>query len=636
MKIVTACTRDCFDACSVVAEVAADGTVRLEGNPDHPVTAGVICAKTRRFGRVLHSPNRITAPLVRRGDRFQTIAWEDALDLCAEKIQACWSEPASILHLYSVGSKGLTALTPNWFFGMLGATRALGSVCDTAGNTAVELDCGALDSNDITDLVNARRIVNWGRDLSRSTVHTALFVRQARHRGAEVLTISPGGDGNGIFSDEMVRVRPGTDRFLAAAVIRTLIERGRIDAAVTARTHNWPAFRDVVMARSLEELVAACEVPLTTIERIADFYTAAGPVATIIGVGLQRYWYGGENVRFINALAMLSGNMGIEGGGSYFTIPSARNFNMSWAWAPNEGQRRTFYIPTIGDDILGAADPPVRLIWVNGTNIVNQSPDCHAIARAFAQTDFKIVVDAFMNDTAERADLVLPCALMFEREDIVGSYMHNYVNYAAQVVQPPEGARTDHWIVSEVGKRLAPPIVVPGVDDILRTALDSPYLDVSLEALRERGFARAKRPHVAFAGLHFAHADGLYRFPALLHDEGPLPAGYPLYLLTLVERNELHSQMLPEDHPAQFAAWVAPDCVGLEGLDLERQVYLASPLGRMAVKLEWMASLHPTAVICRRGSWMKLGGGFNQILSAGLTDIGECGPVYSQGVRLEN
>ena len=48
------------------------------------------------------------------------------------------------------------------------------------------------------------------------------------------------------------------------------------------------------------------------------------------------------------------------------------------------------------------------------------------------------------------------------------------------------------------------------------------------------------------------------------------------------------------------------------------------------------ADLHPGAVICRRGSWMKLGGGFNQILAAGLTDIGECGPVYSQGVRLEN
>ena len=636
MKIVTACTRDCFDACSIVAEVDDDGTLCLEGNPDHPITAGVICAKTRRFGRVLNSPNRITQPLVRKNDGFEPISWDDALNLCTEKIQACRSEPSSLLHLYSVGSKGLTALTPNWFFGMLGATRALGSVCDTAGNTALELDFGALDSNDITDLVNARRIVNWGRDLSRSTIHTAMFVREARLRGAEVLSISPGGDGNDKLSDETIRVRPGTDRFLAAAVIRKFIDRDSIDPAVTARTADWPVFRDTVMARTVEELAALCDVSTSTVDRIADFYTTAGPVATVIGAGLQRYWYGGENVRFIDAVAMLSGNVGIQGGGTYFTIPSARNFNMRWAWAPGEEQRRTFYIPTVGEDILEASDPPIRLIWVNGTNIVNQSPDCHAIARAFEQTEFKVVVDAFMNDTAERADLILPCALMFEREEIVGSYMHNYVNYAAPVVPPREGARTDHWIVSEIGRRLDPPVEVPPVEDLLRTAVDSPYLGVSLEELREQGFVRAKRPHIAFEGMQFAHPDGLYRFPSALHDDRPLPDGYPLHLLTLVNRNELHSQILPEDHPDGFAAWVSPDCIGVQGLDLARDVYLASPLGRMPVRLEWMTGLHPTAVICRRGSWMKLGGGFNQLLPAGLSDIGECGPVYSQGVRLEN
>ena len=636
MKTITCCTRDCLDACSILAEVGENGSVRLEGNPDHPVTAGVMCAKTRRFGRVLRSPNRITEPLLRRGDGWQPIGWAEALDLCAGRIQNLRDEPSAMLHIFSVGSKGLTARISQWFFGMLGATRVEGSLCDGAGATACELDFGVRDTNDVTDLPNARRIVNWGRDLSRSSIHSAMYVQEARRRGAEVLTISPGGDGNEPFSDRQIRVRPGTDRFLAAAVIRLLIELDQISPHITTHTYNWSAFRDLIMEHPLEELSATCGVSISDIEDIAAFYTGADPVATIIAWGLQRHWFGGENVRFINAVALLSGSIGKSGGGSYFSISTWRNFNWSWATAPGEDERRTFYKPIIAQNILEATDPPIRMIWANGNNMVNQAPDARTTARAFGGVEFKVVVDAFMTDTAARADLVLPCALMLEREDIVGSPFHNYANYAGVAVPPPEGARTDHWILSEVGKRLDPPVIVPAVEEILRTALDSPHLDVSLEELRERGYARGNWPQVAFEGLRFAHPDGLYRFPETLHYEPPLPGGYPLHLLSLLRRDELHSQILPEDHPALSTVWVSPDCAHLADVDLDRDVYLASPLERVKVKIEMLPDLHPEACICRRGTWMKLGGGINQLVTARLTDIGECSPAYSQGVRLEN
>ena len=636
MKTITCCTRDCPDGCSILVEVGEDGSVHLEGNPDHPVTAGVMCAKTRRFGRVLRSPNRITQPLLRTGDGWQPIGWDEALELCASKIQGLRHEPSAMLHIFSVGSTGLTARISQWFFGMLGATRTEGSLCGSARNAASELDFGALATNDIADLAEARRIVLWGRDPSRSSIHTANLVREARRRGAEVLAISPGGDGNGPISDRRIRVNPGTDRFLAASVIRLLIELDQIDLDITTHSYNWPAFRDLIMEYPLRGLAAVCGVPVSDIENIAAFYTGADPVATVIGLGLQRHWYGGENVRFINAVTLLSGCIGKSGGGAYYANPSVGKFNMSWATAPGEDERRTFYKPTIGWDILEATDPLVRMIWANGSNIVNQSLDSKVIARAFERVEFKVVVDAFMNDTAERADLVLPCALMLEREEIVGAPLHDYANYAGVAVPPPDGARTDHWILSELGKRLDPPVVVPAVDEILRTALDSPYLDVSLEELRERGFARGKSPRIAFEGLNFAHPDGLYRFPEVLHEEPALPAGYPLRFLSLLRRDELHSQILPEDHPEQPTVWVSPDCPCLGNLDLDQDVFLSSPLERLRVDVEMLPDLHPESCICRRGLWMKLGGGLNQLVSARLTDIGECGPFYSQGVRLEN
>ena len=423
-----------------------------------------------------------------------------------------------------------------------------GSLCDSAGIAACEADFGRLDHNDIGDVANARWIVNWGKDFSRSSAHVAALVKEARARGAKVLSISPGGDGNACFSDAFVRIRPGTDRFLAAAVIRLLMERGAVSERAALRTEHREAFESLILGRSLDELGAACGATARDIERIYSFYARPEPVATLVGYGLQRYSYGGENVRFINALALLAGHIGRSGGGSYFNISSFRNFNLNWARDPGEEQRRTFHFPTIGRDILGAANPPVRMIWVNGCNVVNQAPDSRAIARAFAGAEFKVVVDAFMTDTAELADLVLPCALMLEREEVVGSFVHNFVNYAGQVVAPPHGARPDHWILTEVGRRLSPPVVLPAAEDCLRMSLRSPFLDVSLEDLRRAGFVRARRDDIAFSDSTFAHPEGKYRLPQALHEEPAAPPGFPLRLLTVVRREAIHSQILPEDH----------------------------------------------------------------------------------------
>ncbi|GEM_PF-3132826 len=93
--------------------------------------------------------------------------------------------------------------------------------------------------------------------------------------------------------------------------------------------------------------------------------------------------------------------------------------------------------------------------------------------------------------------------------------------------------------------------------------------------------------------------------------------------------------MLPEDHPPTPWVWVAPDCPALAELDLEREAYLVSPLGRMRVRVKTLPGLHPGVCLYRRDDWMKLGDGPNQLIAAGLTDLGEGAPYYDQYVRLE-
>ena len=608
----------------------------LKGNPEHPITAGFTCAKIKAHIKRLKRSDRILHPMLRTANGWQKIGWDDALDLCAQKIQRLQHEPKAILHIHGSGAKGVLKEATALLFNMLGSSRTWGSLCDAAGYMACIRDFGSRKNNHINDLLNAAKIVNWGRDLSRSSVHTAAIVRKARKHGANVLSISPGGDGNQSFSDETIRIRPGTDRFLASAVIRRFAEQDLISVDILNHTKKASKFLALIFAQSLSHLSEACDVSMDNVERLFQFYTTKKPVATLIGTGLQRYAYGGENVRFINALALLCGHLGISGGGGYYPLHAYRNFDLGWIEGEKRKPRRSFPLAAIGEHIRTARNPTIKMIWVNCMNTINQAPDSREIIRAFEQVEFKVVVDAFLNDTAQHADLLLPAKLMLEQEDLIGSFLHEYVQYVPAVLEAPGEARDDYWIVSEVARRLEPSLMLPDKDTCLRAALDSAYLSTSLEQIRRQKWVCSNRPEIAYAGLRFDHRDRKYRYPAALHEE-PIPiAEYPLRLLTLVRRKTQHSQMLPEQQKQPPEVWIAPDSPVWAHLDLKKDVYLVSPLGRLKVSLKTMPDLHPEVVLYRRGDWLSLGGGANQLIESKQTDMGSGAAFYSQYVNLEN
>ena len=438
------------------------------------------------------------------------------------------------------------------------------------------------------------------------------------------------------YSDEHLRIRPGTDRFLAAAVIRRLADQNLISEQILSHTKDPQKFLSLINANPLEELLEGCGLSAEDLERLYKVYAFEKPVATLVGTGLQRYAFGGQNVRFINALALAAGHIGISGGGSYYQLHSYRNLELSWIEGDLRKPRRSLPLPAIAKGIMAARDPSIKMLWINGINVVNQAPDSREIVRAFESVAFKVVVDAFFNDTARQADLVLPAKLMLEQEDIIGSFLHEYVQYVPTVLEAPGEARDDHRILSEIGKRLDPPIALPDKDTCMRKALNSQYVNTSLEQIRAQNSMSSNRPEIAYADLKFDHRDGKYRFPYNLHQEPPAPAGYPLRLLTLVRRKAQHSQMLPGQHKIPPLVWVAPENPALNKLDSGRDTYLVSPLGRLKVSLKIMPGLHPEVVLYRRGDWMCLGGGVNQLIEARLTDLGSGAAYYSQYVKLEN
>jgi anaerobic selenocysteine-containing dehydrogenase len=124
-------------------------------------------------------------------------------------------------------------------------------------------------------------------------------------------------------------------------------------------------------------------------------------------------------------------------------------------------------------------------------------------------------------------------------------------------------------------------------------------------------------------------------WPVLVRPQNPKER-YPLRLLSLIRKESIHSQILPRDQDMPPQVWVNPEAYGAQDLDLNRDVYLVSELGRLRVQVNFDSTLHPQAVIYRRGDWMKLGGGVNQLIRAELTDLEVGAALYSQRVRLSN
>ncbi len=631
MTTITACTMDCGDACSLVVDAEKQS---IKGNPAHPFTKGFCCKKGSRYFERINSDERITTPMKRDGETFVETTWDDALNLIASKLDAARETPESILHLRGHGYRGILGKASNIFFKKIGASGTCGAVCDETGIVASQRDFGVLNHNDPEDILNASRVINWGRDMTRCSIHQLALIHKARKNGTEVLTISPGGDGTDEFSDINVVIRPGTDRFLAAAVLKLYLEAGDLNPWVLNRCANWPALRGLIDGCSLNELVMACEVSTADVEMIYDWYADTGNVATLISWGVQRHLFGGENVRFINALAMISGNIGVSGGGAYFNISSGRNLG-TWENLV-EGDvplnRRELLIPDLGAEIL-KADPPIDFIWVDGTNMVNQVPDCLTMVDAFRKP-FVVCVEAVMNDTAMNADIILPPAIMFEREDVLGSFIHNCVNYCAKAIEPRGDTRPDFDILADLGSRLSSPITFPDKGTCLQEGLKK--ADVSLEELRTRGFIKVNHPYVAFENMQFGHPDGLYRFPEELTPEPARDPEFPLQLLSLVSGKYLHSQVPEEDQRGVPKVYVSKENLAWGMLNPAEDFYLVTPNGAMQVQLETIKGLHPRAVIIRRGGWMKYGHNANVLISPMVTDMGQGTAYYSQTCRLEN
>jgi len=637
MRVRTTCNRDCPDACGIVATVENGRIVKIQGDPDHPVTQGFLCYRTSRFLERQYDPDRLTTPLVRGPSGLRATTWDEALDRIAETMLRIKSESGggAILHYRSGGSLGLMKFTSDRLFELFGPCAVKsGDICSGAGDAAQLADFGEEDSNDLFDLLNAKTILIWGKNPHVSGVHLLPVLRDAKAKGARIVLIDPVRHRGAELAELFLQPRPGGDIALAAGIARRLFETGKTDPSAGSYCDDLDAFRAFVFSRSLDDWAALADVRPGELVAVADRY-ADGPSAILVGWGMQRKTNGSATVRMLDALGAISGNLGVPGGGVSFYFKRRGAFDTSFGGGRPEPPRHIVE-PLLGRQLLEASDPPVRMVWVTAGNPVAMLPESETVRRALETRELTVVVDAFLTDTARAAHVVLPTTTLLEDDDLVGAYGHHWLGEVRPVVPPPEGVKTDYAIVQALAARLG--LAEAFADDAAawkrRFLAPAAAHGVTLESLRNGYVRNPLAPPVLFADRTFKTATGRVNLIDKADPEPVRPTPErPLLLMAFSTEKAQSSQWAhPRAQEGPALATVHPEAAG--GLADGAIARIESEVGAMDVKLRFDARQRKDVVLLDKGGWLRDGRCANTLVPARTTDAGGGAVLYDTPVRI--
>jgi len=559
--IRTVCAHDCPDQCSLLAHVEDGRIVRIEGDPDHPFTAGFACAKVHHDHEMVHSPERVPTPLRRAGakgeGRFVPTTWDDALDEIVGRWQTILREdgPEAILgYAYSAHQGQFNRGLLLGLFHALGTSRLqAGTVCDTCAEAGWDAACGSVGGADPETVVHSDLIIAWGADLLTTNVHIWPFVERARKAGAMLVVIEPRRSRTAARADWHLTVNVGTDAALVLGVMHVLARDGLCDRDYLARrTVGFERLEREVLPRFDPARVAEITgVSAADLERLAHLYGRARAPFIRLGEGMSRSRQGGQAIR---AVALLPGVVGAYdklGGGALLMTAASFGIDASAIRKPSGPARaRMVNHSRLGEALLAFSNPPIRALFVACNNPAVTCPDASAVRQGLQREDlFTVVHDPFVSDTARYADIILPAATYLETEDLHRAYGTYYLQFANQVVEPQGKAWPNQRLARELARRLGlrDTIFSMDADELIRTLFQSangPAAAVDVGAIRSAGPLKlAPEPgHQAFAtpsgklefySEHLA-AQGLPAMPDWAEDpeEARAARRWPLRLLT--------------------------------------------------------------------------------------------------------
>lgn len=452
--------------CSLLAHVENGRVVKIEGDPDQPLTAGFACGKVNRDVDLVHSPERLTTPLRRIGrkgeGKFAPITWDEALDEIAARFKAiiAKSGPLALLGYAYSAHQGLTNRgLPGGMFHALGASRLIaGTVCDSCCETAWEMTAGGVGGADPEAVVDSELVIAWGADLMAVNVHYWALVEEQRKRGLKVVVIDPRRSRTAQKADWHIPIKIGTDAALALGMMHILVRDKKVDRAYIAQhTLGFDKIEAEVLPRFTPARTAEITgLTVADVERLAAMYGASKRVMIRVGEGMTRLAQGGQAGRAVCLLPGVTGSYGVRGGGALLLTAASCDLNYNAIRKPSgPANTRAINHLRLGDALLTMKDPPIEGLFIAANNPAVTNPDVHKTRQGLAREDlFTVVHDPFMTATARYADIVLPATTYLETDDMYRAYGAYWMQYGPRAVDPQGEARSNVQVAQALAQRM--------------------------------------------------------------------------------------------------------------------------------------------------------------------------------------
>ena len=708
-KIVRAvCPHDCPDSCGVLITVEAGKATKIQGDPEHPVTRGFLCAKVAKYLDRVYSPDRVLYPMrrvaakgpaaseaaagistrsTRPGSVWRRISWDEALDEIAARFRAISTDFGSEAILpYSYGGTLGTlngSTMDRRFFHRLGASQLDRTICSAAGEAGLKSVLGAKMGTEPEQFKHSKYIIAWASNIHGNNVHLWPFITEARRNGAKLVVIDPYRTRTAECADWYIPINPGTDAALALGLMHVIIGENLYDADYVSRyTHGFDQLRDKVKEYSPERVAQWTGIAAEDIRKLAREYATTRPSVIRLNYGVQRSERGGMATRAITMLPCIIGSWKEVGGGLQMSVSGAVEIGSSHLKRPDLMQAalgreaRTINMVELGRVLNSVNDPPVKALFVYGSNPAAVCPQHNDVVRGLLRPDlFTVVHEQFFTDTTDYADIVLPATTFFEHKDLQKAYGHYYFQVSNQAIEPLGECRSNVELFRNLAQRMGftEACFAQTENEMIDLALDSedPWLAGLTRERLENGPVRlnfdgqGSEAHEETPVPFLPFAQGGFRTPsgkAQLYNESLIADGLdpvaaftppsesrhtekhkvlPLELLARKADNFLNSTFtnLPSvremEEPGLLE--ICTQDARTRGIADGDTVRVYNSRGEMRLKARVDGKVQP-GVVSAMLNWAKMTPGFqsiNSLTSEKLTDMGNSATFYSVLVEVE-
>ncbi len=446
------------------------------------VNDGSLCVKGRFGYDYIHHPDRLTQPLIREKGTLREASWEEALSLVSETLETLRKNFGGESLGVVVPSRGTNEeiyLLQKWARLVLGSNNVDSTAHLGNGPTFIGLSeafgYGAM-TNGLDGVAGSDAILVIGANPDDDNLIFAHKIRQAIQKNdARVILADPYKTPLEKYANLWIRPSPGSDVAWVNGLIKILIDENRVDERfIEERTQGFEKLKNSVSSYTPESVEKLTGVPAEELHKAARFLASAKHATIAYGSGIIQHFRGTDGVKAVANLALVTGNVGREQGGLYplcsqsncqgaFDMGGLPDYLPGYQRVDDSRSREKFEqawggeLPmkpglSLGKMLDAMQAGKMKGLVVVGENPVILLPNLKRLEAALKRLEFLVVIDTFLTETAERADVVLPGATFAEKDGTFTS-MERRVQRVRQAI-PPQAGKSEWEIIVTLASQM--------------------------------------------------------------------------------------------------------------------------------------------------------------------------------------